>query len=131
MTLRNIVLICVVGIWSVMILGCSQEKKTYTIGSVNNCRTSPAFTTVYKLKPPFYIHLRQKTKVGFSIIEANKNGRELILPSWSSAGTLGAYSMDGKGNIYISPMPHVSLYNSPLLNQNLIKIWLMSFLSFS
>ncbi len=105
----------------IFVLSCKDAKpKLLVIGTVDKCRKNPQFLSKYNIKTPVYIDLRQKSYKGFTIIEARENGKKLRLPSWQSAGNLGAYTMDDKGNIYISPMPHVSLYNSPLRFENIL-----------
>ncbi len=101
---------------------CNNTKKPIllTQGSVNSCHQNPVFLEKFGLKAPVYIDLRQKIEPGIRIFEVRENGKELHLPSWSSAGYLGAYTMDDSGNIFISPIPYVSLFSSPLELENIL-----------
>ncbi len=99
---------------------CTDAPKPLPRGPVSHCVKNPAFLKKYGLSPPVYIDLRQKGRKGLVIREASANGKALQLPSWDDAGTLGVYSADNQGHIYISPMPFVSLYESPLSLQNIL-----------
>ena len=100
---------------------CRQHHTTpLTYGNVNTCKSNPPFLHTYGLSPPIYLDLRQRRHNGLTIIEAKPNGKTLRLPSWDDAGTLGGYVSDHIGNIFVSPMPHVSLFQSPLTLENIL-----------
>ncbi|MEZ5030637.1 MAG: hypothetical protein R2787_04490 [Saprospiraceae bacterium] len=73
------------------------------------------------MQPPYAIDLRQGAGVkGFAILEGQPEGKRLVLPEWSSAGSLGPYVLDLEGNIYVAAVPYVSLEDNPPHEQNRI-----------
>ena len=99
-----------------------EEKITfnYPEGSVKACAQNPGFPEQYGLTPPYLIDLRQKGFRGLRLIEYRENGQMLQLPEWSEFGWLGLYTVDNKGNTFITPIPQESLINNPLGEQNRI-----------
>lgn len=100
----------------------SRKTNTHKVGAANGCKKSPAFVAKYGLQQPVLIDLRQKEATGLKILEARQNGKSIALPEWSSAGHLGPYALDKKGNIYLAPVPHVSLTENKPEEQNRVYI---------
>jgi len=92
----------------------------HPVGMVKPCAINPSFPDKYGLTPPLYIDFRQKGYRGVRIIEKQTNGKILQLPEWSNYGWLGLYTLDNKGNIYISSIPHESVEHNPIGEQNRI-----------
>lgn len=122
-------LIILLGVFAWKYLIPATEKKAvesitfdpnYYEGSVRSCAINPSFPEDHGLTPPYFIDLRQKGYRGLRIIEYKEEGQMLQLPSWSEYGWLGLYTLDRKGNIYLSPVPHESLKHNPLHEQNRI-----------
>ena len=115
----SLILIGILG-WNLL----EKEEKTSTknlvVGPANLCKHSPALITKYGLQQPVMIDFRQKGFTGMRIIEAKAGGKVLQLPSWDDAGHLGPYALDRKGNVYTTPIPHVSFSNEELKIQNKI-----------
>ncbi len=86
----------------------------------DDCKREPIFPANYGLQSPLLIDLSQRQGVGLFILEARAGGRSLHLPQWDFMGPLGPYALDGSGNIYLAPVPHVSLPPEALRHQNRI-----------
>ncbi len=90
--------------------------------SADYCKVEPAFPAQYGLRSPLLIDLSQNQGTGLFIMEARRGGRRLQLPQWAFMGALGPYALDERGNIYVAPVPHVSLPPEALEHQNNIYI---------
>lgn len=101
----------------------ASNKRTGPIGPLNLCKNIPPIAKKRGLQDPLMIDLRQVGYDGLRIIEAKENGKILQLNEWSSAGHLGPYSLDKMGNIYVAPVPHVSLeVNKPEDQNRILKV---------
>ncbi len=101
--------------------GESHEKKVYKQArSSDYCKVEPSFPLKYGLQSPLSIDLSNRFGGGLFIVEARQGGKRLQLPEWKKAGFFGPYTLDEKGNIYLGPVPHVSLYDQPPEYQNQI-----------
>ena len=97
-----------------------KYKKAMNVGRVDACAKNPSFPVKMGLEPPYFIDLRQIDGPGLKIIEAKKNGKVLQKKEWSSAGTLGAYTLDKNGVIYTAAIPFVNLRDRPMSIYNQI-----------
>lgn len=106
--------------WNFLRSDTEQSTKTFTPKPADLCKFSPSFITTYQLKQPVAIDFTQKGFTGFRMIEVNngQTGRILQLPSWDDAGHLGLYTTDRKGNLYTTPIPHISLQENKPEQQN-------------
>lgn len=62
-------------------------------------------------------------RTGISLYQQNADGsmsQPLQLPSWTSAGRLGAFIVDQLGNIFVVPVPNVNTLENPPEKQNWI-----------
>jgi hypothetical protein len=97
-----------------------KSRLNYPVGSVKSCAINPVFPYKHGMKPPLLIDLRQKGYRGVRILENREDGKVLQLPGWSDFGWLGLYTLDNKGNIYLSSIPHESIQHNPVGEQNRI-----------
>ncbi len=86
--------------------------------SSDYCKTEPSFPLKYGLQSPLLIDLSNRVDNGLFIAEARRGGKRLQLPDWKQAGFFGPYALDEEGNIYLGPVPHVSLYDQPPEHQS-------------
>lgn len=96
----------------------------YTIGSVIYCTgAAPAFVRELGFGDALALDTRAKVVKGVALHELDSSG-EIVQsyqhPTWSSAGYLGPYESDGYGNIYLAPMPFISLLDNPPQKANII-----------
>lgn len=99
----------------------SVNKRNHFIpGPANTCEHSPSLITTNNLQQPVALDFSQRGFTGMRLIEVRQDGsgRVLQLPSWDDAGHLGLYAMDRDGNVYTTPVPHVSLLENPPEQQN-------------
>jgi hypothetical protein len=84
------------------------------------CQQLPKFTSGIGLSQPVFIDTSQQVVTGVALREATDEGRLYQHPSWDDAGNVGPYVVDKDGNIYVAPVPMVSLFNNPPEEQNKI-----------
>ena len=56
--------------------------------------------------------------MGLQIRDVSQKNKTWQDPSWAMSGYMGAFERDREGNIYVSPMPYVSLLKNPPEKQN-------------
>ncbi len=101
--------------------GSQSNRKGYAHPQAGDyCKREPLFPANYGLQSPLLIDLSQRQGIGLFILEARQGGRSLHLPQWDFMGPLGPYALDEQGNIYLAPVPHVSLPPEALRHQNRI-----------
>ena len=96
------------------------KSSNHIVGPVDLCRSIPPIAKARGLSEPMMIDLRQIGYDGLRIIEGKENGKILQLNEWDDAGHLGPYTLDKAGNIFTSPVPHVSLEINKPEDQNRI-----------
>ncbi len=94
----------------------------YDIGSFapkRNCAVLPSFVTKLGIKRPI-IDLTQQRFKGIAILSANK----ILHPKkWERFEHFSTYSLDEKGNIYLAPMPYISIKPTTFnLQKNIYKL---------
>jgi hypothetical protein len=104
--------------------GVLPAPTPYTIGNVLYCTGSPPpFVQALGFGELMALDTRGRIVKGLALHELDANGeitRSYEHPSWSSAGYLGPYESDGMGNIYLAPMPFISLLDNPPDKANII-----------
>ncbi len=98
-----------VGLWGWFLPRKRPVPKKFPFGTADYCKQLPAFIEDNHLLQPVYIDLSQRRTLGLAFVEASANGRLFTMPSWNDAGALGPYAMDESGNIYVAPIPYVSI----------------------
>ncbi len=92
----------------------------YKFGVTNACRAVPKFIHSLKMKAPS-LDSRQKDESMGLLIRDNANQHKIWQhKTWTESGYIGAFDRDNKGNIYVAPMPYVSLLKNPPEKQNQI-----------
>lgn len=89
------------------------------VRSANLCRRQPVFTSQLGLSSRAVVGTSVRGVVGLAIVDP-ATGQMYRDPSWGDAGYLGAYVLDGQGNIWTAPAPLTSLEQNPPEAQNKI-----------
>lgn len=95
------------------------------IGPVNGCQYRPPFITRLGLPDDARTSTATPGIVGFNILTRDPESdrvRPLLHDTWKSAGNLGQFTTDAAGNIYLVPVPLVSLELNPLAEQNKVQV---------
>ena len=101
-------------------------KSIYNIGTFkkqHSCIKLPNFLKRLKIPQPMIIDLSQKRYKGIALY-FGKNFRNVMHPKqWEQYGYFSTYSLDSLGNIYLVPMPFISIYPTTFnLQKNIYKI---------
>ena len=96
----------------------------YTIGNVIYCTGQPPpFVQALGFGDFMALDTRGRIVKGLALHMMDAEGQIVETyehPSWSSAGYMGPYESDGMGNIYVAPMPFISLLDNPPEKANII-----------
>ncbi len=98
----------------------TTPKITFKLGPANECQRIPAFASSLGLKGQLAIDTEQRQVRGISFIEARSNGQRYQHPSWDDVGHVGSSVRDQQGNIYVLPIPVVSLEHNDPANRNTV-----------
>lgn len=104
--------------------GLLPVSTPYTIGNVIYCTGQPPpFVEALGFGDYMALDTRGRIVKGLALHRMDANGEIVETyehPSWSNAGYLGPYESDGMGNIYVAPMPFISLLDNPPEKANII-----------
>lgn len=96
----------------------SSETKTYTQGGVYQCRKIPKFIAANEMRQPVAVDTKQSRFLGPVFREVRNNGKVFRKVAWEQAGHVGPVILDKRGDVYIIPVPAVSLDRNPPAKQN-------------
>jgi len=86
-----------------------QNNMIGDFGRQKSCGRVPTFLKSQHIPQPVMIDLSQKQYRGLTL-RYGKQFREIIHPKeWEIYGSFGTYSIDKRGNIYLIPMPFISI----------------------
>lgn len=115
--------------FSYYFLTSKQNKKSsdtlpnkFKIGIVNNCRKIPSFITKLNMRQPAIDSKQQGHGGGLLIRDISQPKNTWQGKSWKQSGYIGAFERDSIGNIFLTPVPYVSLKKNPPKEQNQIYI---------
>lgn len=97
--------------------GLAQQ---YTIGGVYYCAALPPFIKRVGLEEPVAIDTTVSELPGLVMREFGGQKRLYQGRSWRATGYVGGTVRDAKGNIYVIPVPSVSLDINPLDKRNIV-----------
>ncbi len=111
------VLILTVSAYIVMSKKKAQEASLATlrmadIGSFDRqkrCMVSPKFLKKQSIPQPVIIDLSQQRYKGIALLYGEKLQNVLHPKQWEKYEHLGTYTLDRKGNIYLAPIPFISI----------------------
>ncbi len=106
------------------------NAKQWTFGGAARCATNPTFVAQFGFDPQLAaLSTSERTVRGLSLVEIGPNGdtsrkgKVFQHPSWRDGGYLGPISRDGRGNVYVGPVPVIStLYNPPNSQNDLYRV---------
>lgn len=87
-------------------------------GPATWCQGFPEFVADAGFGSNVFIDTSQQLHTGLVIREAAEDGRIYQHPSWDDAGNVGPYAIDRDGNIYVAPVPLVSMHSNRPEDQN-------------
>jgi len=95
-----------------------EPLPVYSYGATDRCAIIPPFIAELSLQPPIVIDTQQSKYPGVVLKEVG--GRRAIYrhASWRVTGHVGSTVRDQKGNIYVVPVPAISLDINPLSRRN-------------
>jgi hypothetical protein len=79
------------------------------IQKVKRCAKSPLFLQTLKIPQPVMIDLSQKRFKGVALLYGEGFKKVLHPKFWEKYGHFGTYTIDRQGNIYLVPMPFISI----------------------
>lgn len=98
----------------------SISTVNYKFGVTNTCRKVPSFIRSLKMRAPSLDSRQQDESMGLLIRDNAQQNRTWQHKSWLQSGYIGGFDRDQQGNIYVAPMPYVSLLKNPPEIQNQI-----------
>lgn len=100
----------------------SASRVNVKFGLTGSCRAVPKFISPLKMKAPS-LDSRQKDGVmGLQIRDFAQKEKTWQHPSWVMTGYIGTFDRDRQGNVYVFPLPYVSLKKNPPEKQNQVYI---------
>ncbi|MEE9445536.1 MAG: hypothetical protein V3V19_07715 [Cocleimonas sp.] len=96
----------------------AHQKTSFRYGATGNCRAVPKFISSLKMKSPAMDSRQADGNMGLQIRDYSQKDKTWQHPSWEASGYIGAFDRDNKGNLYVSPLPYVSLQKNPPEKQN-------------
>jgi hypothetical protein len=104
----------------------AKRTDAYTIGRFNmqkKCANPPHFLTELKIPQPVVIDLSQKQFKGIALLYGKQFQKALHPKQWEQYGHLSTYTLDKQGNIYLVPMPFISILPTTFnLQKNLYRV---------
>jgi hypothetical protein len=116
-------LVAALAVTAVMMRGSASaagEAASRGFSAVTDCRGYPQFTPGYGFKGGVIISTSLPERMGLILLDPAQEGKGFQHPSWVKAGNLGPFTADKDGNIYVGPVPRVSLADNPPEGANTI-----------
>lgn len=119
------------GIFAAINYQKNQQQKTHgdetiVLGEFNRkqgCARAPRFLSDLKIKQPVIIDLSQKQFKGIAFHHGPGMDKVLHLKQWEQFEGLGTYTLDEEGNLYLAPMPYISISSDTFeLQKNIYKL---------
>lgn len=101
----------------------APTSAAYMIGNVQNCAAFSPFMKALGFGQNSALDTRSKYVKGIALRQFDQNGnitRTFQDTSWTQAGYLGAFQSDMQGNIYVIPVPAISILDNPPQKANII-----------
>ncbi len=89
-----------------------KEEKIFDIGTFNRirgCGRHPNFLAKLRVPQPIAIDLSQQRYKGLAFLYGRGLHQAVHLKTWEAFDYFSTYALDPRGNIYLSPMPFVSI----------------------
>lgn len=98
------------------------SNNNFKFGLSNHCRSVPKFIPSLKMTAPSLDSRQQDGSMGLQIRDYAHKNKTWQHQSWLKPGYIGAFDRDQQGNVYVTPMPYVSLLKNPPEEQSQIYI---------
>ena len=98
----------------------SVSTINHPFGLSNTCRAVPKFIPSLKMQSASLDSKQEDGSMGLQIRDIATKGKIWQHKSWTASGYIAAFDRDEFGNIYVTPMPYVSLLKNPPKLQNQI-----------
>ena len=101
-------------LWTIHIKDSKKNKdeKTFDIGTFNRtrgCARHPNFLAKLRVPQPIAIDLSQQRYKGLAFLYGGGLRQAVHLKTWEVFDYFSTYALDPKGNMYLTPMPFVSV----------------------
>ena len=101
-------------LWTIHIKNSKKikEEKTVNIGTFNKtrgCARHPNFLAKLRVPQPIAIDLSQQHYKGLAFLYGRGLSQAVHLKTWEAFDHFSTYALDPKGNMYLTPMPFVSV----------------------
>ena len=109
-----LLIVMIVALWAIHEKNSKKikEEKTFNIGSFNRtrgCARYPHFLAKLRVPQPIAIDLSQRNYKGLAFLYGQGLNRAVHLKTWEAFDYFSTYALDPKGNMYLTPMPFVSI----------------------
>jgi hypothetical protein len=106
-----------------------KTKKSLEVGNIGiftkqkTCAKPPKFLKQLKIPQPVVIDLSQKRYKGIALHYGKNFSKTLHSKSWEQYGHFGTYCLDEQGNLYLAPIPFISIEAATFnLQKNIYKL---------
>jgi len=89
-----------------------EQNMSHNIGTFSvqkRCARMPQFLKALKVPQPVMIDLSQKQFKGIALLYGQRFQKVLHPKQWEQYGHFGTYALDREGNVYLVPMPFISI----------------------
>ncbi|CAA6813490.1 MAG: Unknown protein [uncultured Sulfurovum sp.] len=89
-----------------------EKEKVNDIGTFSkqqSCAKHPNFLNKLKIPQPIAIDLSQQQHKGLVFLYGQGLGKAVHLKTWEKFDHFSTYALDPKGNMYLTPMPYISV----------------------
>lgn len=94
-----------------------------TFNRQQNCSIQPPFLSRLKIPQPIAIDLSQDRYRGLAFLFGQRLSRAIHLKAWERFDYFSGYVLDQKGNMYLTPMPYISVKPKTFdLQKNIYKL---------
>ncbi len=108
-----LIIVFIGALWTVHKKNSSKvQEKPFNIGTftrTRGCARHPNFLAKLRVPQPVAIDLSQKRYKGLAFLYGRELNQAVHLKTWEEFDYFSTYALDPKGNIYLTPMPFVSV----------------------
>jgi len=89
--------------------GMRTDPEIGSFGRQHSCGRLPRFLAKHGIRPPVLIDLSQQRYTGVALRYGRGFSQVMHPGRWERFGHFGTYALDRKGDIYLAPMPYISI----------------------
>lgn len=90
-------------------IALNKEKNIGNFTMLKSCARHPNFLNKLKIPQPIAIDLSQKQHKGLAFLYGQGLSKALHLKTWEKFDYFSTYALDPKGNMFLTPMPFISV----------------------